>query len=438
MPTFTGTNGNDIWTGGSSDDYARGGAGNDTLSGGDGNDHLAGEAGRDTLNGGNGDDALASGPVQADWDNGYYVYYEEASLDTGTERDTISGGAGDDHIWAGYGDNVDGGANGYEGDYFSISFLGAPSGITADFSLASQTIGGGVIKDVENLVWVQGSNFDDTINAEDRSFGYSTFGTVLGMGGNDHLIAGYYTGTLDGGDGDDIVDGRNSQYLNAVLGGAGNDTLYTNSNTFARADGGAGNDTIYAHGTTNGGTGNDTIVMQYTYYGGLVDGDAGNDTITAADSGNTIAGGAGADHINGGSVDDRLGSADFLPNSSTFADDVGLEHDVVNGGGGDDYVSVGYGDDADGGSGDDTLHLSLGGATSGVTLNTGTLVGGSATIGGGTIQNFETLEYVLGTSFADKITTATQDSLLTLDTGAGNDTITTGGSSVDVLGGAGN
>jgi Ca2+-binding RTX toxin-like protein len=109
LGTFTGTGGADVWTGGTEDDYAHGGGGNDTLTGADGNDHIAGEGGSDTLSGGNGDDALASGPVQADWDNGYYVYYADASLDTGTEHDTLTGGDGSDHLWGGYGDNIDGG-----------------------------------------------------------------------------------------------------------------------------------------------------------------------------------------------------------------------------------------------------------------------------------------------------------------------------------------
>ena len=45
------------------------------------------------------------------------------------------------------------------------------------------------------------------------------------MGGNDTLVAGYYTYALEGGDGDDLVDGRNSQYLKEVNGDGGNDVI---------------------------------------------------------------------------------------------------------------------------------------------------------------------------------------------------------------------
>jgi hypothetical protein len=210
MGTFTGTSSDDIFTGGSDADTATGrGAGNDSLSGNGGNDILVGNSGTDTLNGGDGDDYLASGDASPSF--GQYNY-PNTSLDSGTEQDTLIGGAGADQIEAGYGDNVDGGSDGLFGDTLWISFLGAPSGITADFSQFSQTFGGGSIKDVENASWIQGSNYDDYITAADRSIGYEVYGTVLGMGGNDHLVAGFNTHTMDGGDGDDIVDGRNSYY----------------------------------------------------------------------------------------------------------------------------------------------------------------------------------------------------------------------------------
>jgi Ca2+-binding RTX toxin-like protein len=443
MAQFNGTSGDDIFTGGSDNDTAVGNGGNDTLSGGGGNDLLVGNSGADTLDGGDGDDTLYSGDESPAWSTPYYGNpYTPPVLDTGTDHDTLIGGNGSDTIFAGYGDNVDGGADGSFGDRLLISFLGAPSGVTFDMHLASQTIGGGTITGIENITWVQGSNFGDHIDIGGAGNGYSNFAAVFGMGGNDQLVAGYYTGVLDGGDGDDIVDGRNSQYLQAVYGGAGDDTLYANTNTFAVAWGDDGNDTIYAGGETHGGNGDDTIAMQYSYYGGRVYGDAGNDQITAAASGNTIAGGSGADIINGNSSGDLLGSADFgtgAYGTPTFADDMGLEHDVIAGFGGNDLIAAGYGDDVDGGSGTDTLRLSLGGVGSGVTLNTAGIVSGQPfTFGGGTIQNIETLDYLRGTEFSDNLTIATQSTLLTVNAGAGDDTITSQNSSVALTGGDGN
>jgi Ca2+-binding RTX toxin-like protein len=437
---FTGTGGNDIWTGGSGDETATGAGGNDTLSGNGGNDRIFGNAGADTINGGDGDDYLAS----ADPSDGFGTYGAQAtSLDTGAEYDTLTGGNGSDRIAAGYGDNVDGGADGSYGDYLYISFLGAPSGITFDGSLATQTIGGGTIQGIENLSWIQGSNYDDYINAADRSYGYTDFTTVLGMGGNDHLIAGYYTDMMDGGDGNDLVDGRNSQYLNEIDGGAGDDTIYAPINeNLATANGGVGNDMIDSNYIAYGGTGNDTITLEFGYYNNMADGGAGDDQITASIAGSRIAGGSGADIINGNSANDQLGSADFGTGdygAPTFVDDMGLEHDVIAGNGGDDSISIGYGDSADGGSGSDTLRLSLGGATSGITLNTSAIASGHPfALGGGTIQNFETFEYLRATDFADTITVATQAGLLTVDAGAGNDVIISQNSSVEAFGGLGN
>ena len=79
-------------------------------------------------------------------------------LDTGREVDTIRGGAGNDRISAGYGDNVDGGDSGRfsSGDSLAISFQGAPTGVTFDGRLATQTIGGGTITGIESFTFIQG------------------------------------------------------------------------------------------------------------------------------------------------------------------------------------------------------------------------------------------------------------------------------------------
>ncbi|MBW8814079.1 MAG: hypothetical protein JF588_11695 [Caulobacterales bacterium] len=440
MATFTGTSGDDTFTGDAGFDNASGGPGNDSLSGGGGGDNLAGGAGRDTLDGGSGDDTLFSGDRSPTFNLPYAGNpYTLPVVDTGSEVDNLTGGDGSDRIFAGYGDNVDGGPDGSFGDYLFISFQGAPSGVTADFGLASQTIGGGVITGIENVSYIQGSQFADNITARSTGVGYSDFTAVLGMGGNDTLTAGYYTGTLFGGDGDDLVDGRPSQYLDLVDGGAGNDTLYTNTNTFATADGGAGNDTIYAHGVTRGGAGNDTIAMQQTYYAGQVSGDDGDDKITAAASGNRIAGGAGADTITGDSADDFLFSGSFSADGVNPADDAGLEHDKLSGGGGNDVLAIGYGDDADGGAGTDTLRLSLAGLPQGADFDLSNLISaGSASFGGGVIQNMERLAYLGGTAFADSLRLPTQSGVtITVNAGAGNDVITAQGSAASVLGGDG-
>ncbi|WP_165916545.1 calcium-binding protein [Caulobacter sp. BK020] len=435
-----GTADDDIFTGGSDADTAQGGGGNDSLSGNGGGDILAGGAGEDVVSGGDGDDRLYSGDETPAFNQPYYNNpYTPPVLDTGAEVDTLVGGDGSDRIFAGYGDSVDGGANGSFGDYLYISFMGASTGVTADFRLTTQVIGGGTITGIESISWVQGSNYADTITLGSNGSGYSDFGAVFGMGGDDHLTADYYTGVLSGDDGDDIVDGRNSQYLQAVYGGAGDDTLYTNSNTFSKADGGDGNDTIYSHGETHGGAGDDVILMQWTYYSGWVYGDAGDDQITAAGSGNAMSGGAGADILTGSALGDTLYSGDGNQTGAAIPiADMGLEKDQLFGLDGNDVLAAGYGDEVDGGNGTDTLRLSLGGLASGIAFSTAGIVSGQPVVlGGGTIQNVEKLVALRGTEFADTLTLVTQTDLLTVDGGAGDDVVISSNSSVNVFGGAG-
>jgi Ca2+-binding RTX toxin-like protein len=411
--------------------------GDNTLTGGAGNDTITGKGGKDTLIGGDGDDQLASHDVGV-----ASASADPISLDIFAEHDIINGGAGSDDIFAGYGDDVDGGADGYDGDSLFISFLGAPTGITVDFSLTTQSIGGGTITGIENLRWVQGSNFADTINAADNEPHYAGGNSVLGMGGDDHLIAGYYTYVLDGGDGDDLVDGRPGEILTSVHGGAGNDTIYTNLGSSACiAYGDAGNDVIHAYVGAYGGSGNDTIFgYGYPYsspYG--LHGEDGDDTITGSAVNDFITGGSGADTLYGAAGNDSLASGSAIAEYSTNpADDMGLEHDVLSAGDGDDGVWAGYGDDVDGGAGYDTLFLSFGGATAGIDLDTGIFASGNpVTIGGGTIQNIEAIQYLRATEFADSIFVADNDGITSFHLGAGNDVITSLFGDASIFGGDG-
>uniref|UniRef100_UPI0025D4FEF1 calcium-binding protein n=1 Tax=uncultured Sphingomonas sp. TaxID=158754 RepID=UPI0025D4FEF1 len=307
--------------------------------------------------------------------------------------------------------------------------------------LATQVVGGGTITGIENISWVQGSNYDDYIDVRTgSSYGYSDRTAVFGMLGNDTLVAGYYTGVLDGGDGDDVVDGRGSQYLQLVEGGAGDDTLYTDTNTFATASGGEGDDTIYAHGRISGGGGNDQIFVSFSYYGGEVNGEAGDDGIIGSSNGDMLAGGAGADTIDGGEGDDFLFS-DAISNPYVlmpFVGDAATEVDTLRGGDGNDVLSIGYGDHADGGAGADTLRLSFGAATTGVSFSTNVFgTGQPVDLGGGTIQNIEAIDYLAGSDFADRLTIAAQQAPITVDGAGGDDFIISAGDAVTIYGGDG-
>ena len=354
VQNFVGTPNVDTYYGSEDANTAIGDGAADSLYGYGGNDVIQGNAGADLLDGGAGDDTLYSGDQTGSFSAPSYGNpWTAPTLDTGADQDTLIGGDGSDAIFAGYGDNVDGGMG---GDTLYISFAGATAGVIANFTLATQTIGGGTITGIENVNWLQGSNYDDDITMGSGN-GYGGFTPVFGMGGNDRLLAGYYTGYIDGDDGNDTVDGRLSQYLQAVIGGAGDDTLYTNANTFASARGGDGNDTIYAHSAIFGDAGNDIIHIQFSYYGGEVRGGTGDDTIYAhsggstavfgEDGADTLIGEAGADTLNGDAGNDRLVGGGGV--------------NTLYGGGGNDRFELVAGDSGtviDGGADFDTLAVS--------------------------------------------------------------------------------
>lgn len=319
MAIYNGGSGRDLYTGGDENDSIYGNGGDDKLGGGRGNDLVVGGAGKDVLNGDEGDDVLFSGLQDPDF------LYGGISFDIGSEVDRMTGGAGDDAIYAGAGDFVDGGGSEYTGDELYISFQGALAGVNADFRPLQQgksvTIAGGTIKNIEHIGYLEGSEFDDTLIPIDTY--YSSGSQVYGRGGNDHLIADYYNEGLWGGDGDDVLDATGTQYGPSVYGEAGNDIITMRSGLGDTAYGGAGDDTISAGGETHGGDGDDIITMGFTYYAATVTGDAGDDRISAASSGNVISGGDGADTLVGAAGADTLVAGTFREFSHDGLEDAG-------------------------------------------------------------------------------------------------------------------
>ena len=135
--------------------------------------------------------------------------------------------------------------------------------------------------------------------------------------GNDTIVADLGApdlGPIDGGDGDDVIVERRG--AGQIYGGDGNDHLTIDGlSTDALIDGGAGNDTITGtslydgDSTISGGAGDDMIELAYNYGPGQVlniDGGDGDDTIRfqhAPSNGNSdgtmqyVSGGDGADRI---------------------------------------------------------------------------------------------------------------------------------------------
>ncbi|HEY0026618.1 MAG TPA: hypothetical protein VGC35_01995 [Allosphingosinicella sp.] len=348
-----------VVTTGSWDDTVTGGEGDDVLTGGGGLDVLVGGAGADRLDGGEGDDNLFSHSA----DPAYIGYFQPGiSYDRLAERDILIGGAGNDSLFAGYGDDVDGGANDAYGDKLFISFRGAAAGVTADFRLlASQSsisVGGGTIKGVEEVSYIEGSEFDDFL-AGWAGAAYPAGNSIYGRGGNDHIIAGYYAGWggpgIFGGDGNDTIDLSAAAYSPNAFGEAGDDIIVGGA-SYERLEGGEGNDRLEGHygfDTLLGGAGNDLI--DGGSFGDLLQGEDGDDILYGAGDADTLEGGAGRDTLYGDQSLFGTGNA-ISPSSNADVLKGGEGNDILYGDWGDDQLFGQAGTDTlDGGAGNDLL-----------------------------------------------------------------------------------
>lgn len=255
-------------------------AANGTLNGGGGNDTirvLAGGfvgglpaqgqplpaiVGNYTMYGGSGDDFLDSG-------FGNDVMFGEGGNDTlrwlpGTLIDAFDGGSGNDTVIV-------------VGNTSAIPDLTTPdpndTGNGDSFRLDADPTTGGAKFQRTNLV----PFFIDITTSE----------TVVMQtgGGNDTITVTALAGTgirnvvLDGGDGNDVLDGSKADVTLQIFGGAGDDKLTGGSKSDTLL-GGDGNDSL------SGGKGTDTL-----------DGGNGNDTLDAGKDGSqdVVTGGAGTD-----------------------------------------------------------------------------------------------------------------------------------------------
>ncbi|RFP86990.1 hypothetical protein DZK27_12985 [Rhodobacteraceae bacterium 63075] len=340
---------------GGDDDSIEAGAGNDTIVAGLGNDTVRADEGDDSVEGGSGDDS---------------IYGFEGS-------DTVFGGDGDDWINT----RTSPGTGLPDEGYTDTSGTGLSYPGDTDTGNDRDSVDGGTGNDV-----ILTGDDDDT---------------VLGGSGDDTVNAGFDDDDIDGGSGADSLEG-----------GEGEDTI----------DGGADNDLIYGDVSPD-----NPNVGTYTPYelpndgtddapGNNADslsGGDGDDSIYGQDDNDTLAGGAGDDLLDGGLDDDLLTG--------------GAGSDTLDGGAGNDTLVTSSGDSAQGGDGDDlfTIDDALtdgtaigitggeGDETLGDTLdfqglvhwddvtytNTDPGVGGglsgTATLGDGTIVNFDEIENVI-------------------------------------------
>jgi Ca2+-binding RTX toxin-like protein len=264
---------------------------------------------------------------------------------------------------------------------------------------------------------------------------------INGTAGVDVIVARGGDDTINGGGGDDIICGNYG--LDVINGGGGNDVISGG----AGADtifGGSGNDTIDAgngYDTVDGGDGNDTIEGRRaidTIFGGpgddWINGNDNPDVIEGGDGNDTIFGGAGDDQIIGDAGDDTIygqkGSDDIRGDTDRDHLDGGPHDDSIRGNGGWDKLIGGPGvDTLDGGNGNDTVSYSKAPGAVVVSLWTGTGTGDGT-------DTLLSLEYVVGSAYADTLTGDGGDNLLT--GGGGDDDVTGKGGADTIKGNHGN
>ncbi len=199
--------GNDGLYGGAGDDELIGGSGADVLFGEDGNDNLDGGIGNDRLEGGAGDDLLEAGEG-------------DDQLVGGGGNDVLMSGVGDDVLNGGAGlDTLVGGAG---NDRYEVDASGdhvveqADAGIDLVESFVSYTL----LDHVEDLTVLGGSvGIGNALNNTMSG----TFGVDLhGMGGDD-VLTGW--ARMDGGTGNDVLNGQEGSNTYGFAAGDGRDTI---------------------------------------------------------------------------------------------------------------------------------------------------------------------------------------------------------------------
>ncbi|MEM0989896.1 MAG: Hint domain-containing protein [Pseudomonadota bacterium] len=476
---FYGGSGNDTLVGLDGDDELYGGDGDDSIDGEDWEDTLYGGAGNDIIEageeetignqdlvyGGDGNDTITSVETDARSDDTFFggdgndsisVAGGDNTLYGGSGADNITGGLGNDSVYAGddadtialtdgFGsDTIYGGESGNDNDTLDLSGLG--SNVTVTYTGDEQ----GTFTDgtdtaaffgIENVILTDQNDFLDATN--------DTVGIVAdGRDGEDTII---------GGSGDDVLYGGNN--ADSIIGGGGNDTLYggDNGDDFEL---GAGDDVIYS------GAG--------TVYNRLVAADGfGQDTVYGGGSQNELDFSSLSNSVTGTISDDGDGTLSDGTSSVTFQNVpdlvltsgndqlslVGLTVDLddIYAGDGDDTITGIIGSqDIYGGEGRDTFSFADAttattrvyggeGGIDGDTLDfsartTGVSLfisgdGSSANAVGIFAQEFE--DYVF-TNVDDVITVWSTSGSITVDAGAGNDTISSGQSGNLLYGGDGN
>jgi Ca2+-binding RTX toxin-like protein len=308
-----------------------GGTGNDTITGGSGNDQLFGQAGNDTLLGKGGIDLLFGG-------DGNDV------LTGGTGNDQVFGQSGNDRlIWnPGEGSDLNEGGDGVDtvevnGGNGAENFTVSANGSRVRFDRVDPAPFTLDIGTTENLV-LNANGGADTFTAGNGLAALISL-TVDGGAGNDTLTGGDGNDLLIGGDGNDLINGGRGN--DTALMGAGNDTFVWNP--------GDGSDTVEGQGGAdtlqfNGSNVNENIALSANGSRLRLSRDVGNVTmdVNGVEQVNVVAlGGADTLTVNDLSGTDVTGvSIDLAGSPGSGAGDGQADTVIVNGTANADAVQI--------------------------------------------------------------------------------------------------
>ena len=299
----------------------------ENLTGSAHDDILAGDFRNNNIKGGAGDDRIYGGPNPAD------AHATESGIDN---ADMLYGEAGNDHIFGGAGaDMLDGGAGNDQlwGNGGSNTFYGGAGSDTIHANAEEKMIdgAGGMsgtegMKDVDTVSFAhlkkdyleEGDNEGIAVNLESGLLtrwdgegdpGGSAGGmkienieNIVGTLGDDHLTGDDRPNEIEGGEGDDTLDG----------GGGDNDTVsYENYGEGVRIDLNGGSsrqegDTLSNFENIKGSDFNDDLTALTTGAGGKLWGLGGNDELTGGGGNDTLDGGNGDDELKGEGGNDTL------------------------------------------------------------------------------------------------------------------------------------
>jgi Ca2+-binding RTX toxin-like protein len=211
--TIVGTSGRDVIVGTPGDDVIAGLGGNDLIRGVGGNDDICGGAGDDVIRSGRGQDFVRDGSG----DDRVYTGSHPDDIRAGSGNDVFRLGAGENDTVSADGNGGDDAYYGGEGPRDEINAFGLASAVVFDLS-SGQLEGGGIGLDrVKGFERASGTRHDDTL------IGNAVFNILEGGRGDDHIegregndrLFGFFSGLgirgvdfLDGGIGIDRCVGE--------------------------------------------------------------------------------------------------------------------------------------------------------------------------------------------------------------------------------------